>query len=280
MATSQVKKCLLSRRTERKEATLSNRVLVVGVPRSGTTWVATILSKCRDTMFVNEPDDERRNTHAEMAKASLGRYPIIAPHDRLRVGNNSIVEYQELWKWAFAHPMYKNVVVKSVFVPYCLEWVRELCQVDHILYVRRNPMNILASWYEYSSKVNENVPTDELCRRLAWQYSMQHMAYDRVRDEMHTVDHEQIAVNWGLFESLAVMLGLEWTHEAAEQLNDLSHEGEGGHPGLENYKLEEHISRSQEQLRVDSWKSRISDEVRDYFLDELSRWGLVGVWGL
>lgn len=250
-------------------------VLVVGVPRSGTTWVATILSKCRDTAFVNEPDDERRSNFARDAKKGLGRYPIIAPYDRGRVGESSIVKYQNLWMRSFESDLFANVIVKSVFVPYCLEWVAEYAQVDRILYIARHPLNVLASWYEYSSKVNTTVSKEKLCRRLAWQFCMQKQAYDRLRGHelLVTVEHEELATNWGVFESLAPMLGLEWGHEAAEQLNDLSNEGEGGHPGLPNYSETDHIRRAPAQLRRDAWKDRLDKEAQELFLDEMSRWG-------
>lgn len=255
-----------------------NKVLVVGVPRSGTTWVATILSKCRDTAFVNEPDDERRFNHARDAKKWLGRYPIIAPYDRGRVGESSIVKYQHLWEHAFGPMFCENVIVKSVFVPYCLEWLIEFCGIQNVLLVKRAPMNVLASWYEYSSKVNPDVPKENLCVRLAWQYAMQHQAYMRLLrlkpPAMYAVEHEEIAVNWGKFESLATMLDLEWTHEAAEQLNDLSNEGEGGHPGLANYQLTEHISRAPHQLRRDAWRKRIPERIAELFISELERWSI------
>lgn len=256
------------------------RILVVGVPRSGTTWVGTILSKCRDTTYVNEPDDERRNSFARKAKETLGRYPIIAPGDRGRVGESDIGVLEQLWKSAFTVPEFgEHVLVKSVFTPYCLEWVCEVAEVDKVLYVDRSPLNVLSSWVEYSLKVNKGIPEGQILHRLAWQYAMQKQAYQRLNavlgSSMVQIKHEVLAVTWQLFAPLALDLGLEWTYEAGEQLNDLSQRGEGGHPGLEGYRVEQHIQRSQEQLELDGWKKRLTSEQVDILCGELARWDIV-----
>jgi Sulfotransferase family len=72
------------------------RVLVVGVPRSGTTWVGRVLASALGTHDLNEPDNHFVSPYAFRAKLHLGQgnYP------RLRVGEEA-PEYESLWRSAF-----------------------------------------------------------------------------------------------------------------------------------------------------------------------------------
>lgn len=52
------------------------------MPRSGTTWVANALGRCAGTVLVHEPDNDRAHPAAFAAKASIGRFPLLAGDDR------------------------------------------------------------------------------------------------------------------------------------------------------------------------------------------------------
>ena len=73
------------------------RLLVVGVPRSGTTWVGTVLATALDTKLLDEPDNHFVAPYAFRAKRRLrqGEYPS------LRVGDEG-GDYERLWRFAFA----------------------------------------------------------------------------------------------------------------------------------------------------------------------------------
>jgi hypothetical protein len=68
------------------------RVLVVGVPRSGTTWVASMLQATADASLVLEPDNHHNLPFAVRAKRGLrgGCYPALSPADEAR-------SYEALW---------------------------------------------------------------------------------------------------------------------------------------------------------------------------------------
>jgi hypothetical protein len=68
------------------------RVLLVGLPRSGTTWVASMLASAEQAALVFEPDNHLRSPFALRAKVGLagGYYPSLAPDDEAPV-------YAELW---------------------------------------------------------------------------------------------------------------------------------------------------------------------------------------
>lgn len=70
------------------------RVLIAGIPRSGTSWIGRTLGKAEDTLYLHEPDSESVHPFAVRAKQELGRYPALAGADRAR-------DYELLWRSAF-----------------------------------------------------------------------------------------------------------------------------------------------------------------------------------
>jgi hypothetical protein len=72
------------------------RVLVTGVPRSGTSWVGTVLGRTPGATYVEEPDNHFRHAFAFAAKRALAQreYP------RLEHGQSS-PRYERLWSHAF-----------------------------------------------------------------------------------------------------------------------------------------------------------------------------------
>jgi hypothetical protein len=73
----------------------AGRILVVGPPRSGTTWVEQVLGRAAHARVVHEPDNETCNPFALRAKTSLGRFPVLAP------GETAPSDYFDLWSRAF-----------------------------------------------------------------------------------------------------------------------------------------------------------------------------------
>jgi hypothetical protein len=76
-----------------------SRVLVVGAPRSGTTWVARVLCAAAGATYVEEPDNHFRFGFAFRAKRALARgaYPQVDAGADL--GDE---EFDSLWGHAFA----------------------------------------------------------------------------------------------------------------------------------------------------------------------------------
>lgn len=67
-------------------------ILVAGIPRSGTTWVARALGETDHAYVLNEPDNHVNDPFAVRAKRALGRYPLV------RIEDVSPPEYQRLWE--------------------------------------------------------------------------------------------------------------------------------------------------------------------------------------
>ena len=70
-----------------------SRVLLLGVPRSGTTWCGRVLGQTDQTIYVNEPDGDTE------AFALLARFGFKGPPS-LSVGQ-STEAYERLWQGAF-----------------------------------------------------------------------------------------------------------------------------------------------------------------------------------
>ncbi len=70
------------------------RVLVVGVPRSGTSWVGRVLGSTRGATYLGEPDNHEHNSFGFRAKLGAPGWFYPAP-----VGEAP--EYERLWRTAF-----------------------------------------------------------------------------------------------------------------------------------------------------------------------------------
>jgi hypothetical protein len=72
-----------------------NRILIVGIPRSGTTWVAHVLGHADDVTFLSEPDNHLVLPFALRAKRALpgGFHPALDPGEQAAA-------YELLWERA------------------------------------------------------------------------------------------------------------------------------------------------------------------------------------
>ncbi len=71
-----------------------HRVLLVGAPRGGTTWVAATLARTAGARLVHEPDGTGE-PFALRAKRGLLHHPMLEPGDEMP-------DYERLWAGAFA----------------------------------------------------------------------------------------------------------------------------------------------------------------------------------
>lgn len=180
--------------TRLKGGSLNNTrpILVVGVPRSGTTWTHEVLARGAGVVSVFEPDNENRCSAARHAKSRLGRFPVLAPGE-------DDERYHHFWDWVLsgARPSRRDrfvhrilgprayqllydgsfdpvpwlgwslasdlrpaeqppgrVLVKSVHVELAIDWLASVFDVD-VLVVSRHPADVLASWIEVDLKEGE-----------------------------------------------------------------------------------------------------------------------------
>lgn len=67
-------------------------LVIVGMPRSGTTWVKEVLETDPSLYSLMEPDSEGHRASAIWGKRRAGRFPVLAPGDRDDA-------YRTLWAW-------------------------------------------------------------------------------------------------------------------------------------------------------------------------------------
>ena len=77
-------------------------VLVVGIPRSGTTWIARVVAEGTGARYLEEPDNHFRFGFAFRAKEALGRreYPPLEPGE----APDAVQDYARLWRDALGAP--------------------------------------------------------------------------------------------------------------------------------------------------------------------------------
>jgi hypothetical protein len=157
--------------TASNPATPAPRVLVAGLPRSGTTWVGEVLGRSAGAHYLHEPDNHLVRPDAWWAKRRLGPYP------ELHAGADG-GDYDRLWALAFAggprpSPLYAGLrilqragapqvsgrlasrhrsrpaagplVVKSVHCARALEWAVDRFQ-PAVVVVERHPFGVISSW--------------------------------------------------------------------------------------------------------------------------------------
>ena len=158
--------------------------LLIGLPRSGTTFLAETLGRLAGAPPMHEPDNEKEHVGALLAKRGLGRFPALRPGE-------SAPGYRRLWERALTqppragHPRWStrsrvtevavrtadrlppavsriaprrvghaarsplgSAVVKSVHAPLAAEWLKTEFPDLTVVVIVRHPANILASWLE------------------------------------------------------------------------------------------------------------------------------------
>jgi hypothetical protein len=91
------------------------RVLVAGIPRSGTTWVGRVLGRADGARYVHEPDNHLVRPEAWWAKRPLGAYPRLIP-------GQAAPDYERLFRLAFTggarpSPLYPGARALHRWVP-------------------------------------------------------------------------------------------------------------------------------------------------------------------
>jgi sulfotransferase family protein len=149
----------------------ARRVLVAGLPRSGTTWVGEVLGHTAGARYLHEPDNHLVRPDAWWAKRRFGAYPELSPG---AAGG----DYERLWALAFNggprqsavyagarvlqragafrvsgrlasrqrhRPTFGPLVVKSVHCARSLEWVADRFD-PAVVVVERHPFGVISSW--------------------------------------------------------------------------------------------------------------------------------------
>ena len=157
-----------------------DRLLLLGVARSGTRWLATALGHAEGTRMVKEPDNvDADPTGTGVSRLGFGPYPII---DR----DDPAPQFRALWDLSFTNripnkpglrrsaaraalrlprgirdPLLRrtaqamsslpgrspHVIVKSIYAHFYAEWL--ISHYDpRVVVIQRHPLNTISSWIE------------------------------------------------------------------------------------------------------------------------------------
>ncbi len=155
-----------------------SRIVVIGVPRSGTTWVSTILSTAPGAMLINEPDYPDSYPSGDLAVEECGLYPVVAP-------GALAPRYEMIWDVAFSggfpdrpvtrragkmlvalpgdvrQPIVRTAarvlrrvrtppehcLIKTVNAQFAIDWIADRYE-PMVVVVRRNLLSVIGSWLE------------------------------------------------------------------------------------------------------------------------------------
>jgi hypothetical protein len=165
-------------------AARSNPVVLVGVARSGTSWLGHALGRARGVRFYYEPDnvDADPSNDAAAGQRGFGPYPVID-------SDSGAGQFAPLWDLVFSgrlpfalrerrrlrlaakvllrlprsirDPLVRSaasisarrpgqaqsVVVKTIYATFSLEWLVARYR-PQVIAMQRNPLNVVSSWRE------------------------------------------------------------------------------------------------------------------------------------
>jgi Sulfotransferase family len=250
------------------------RILIAGLPRSGTTWAAEMLGSSPGVRSIHEPDNPVMSSAAASVRAKRGMHPLLDPGELAP-------DYQQIWDLAFAgrgptrgrtngikrallkrpslmlepllgvpNPVtsrvrhrFTHVVAKSVYATFTLEWIAARYS-PRVVVVRRDPLNVVASWLHVGIQIGDLEcgdaavrhltagdlpparPTGSAHERVAWSVGFLTTMLGRLVDrhpDWIVVDHAQLsAAPLVTFNELRESLGLvrsAWTTAYIEASN-------------------------------------------------------------
>jgi hypothetical protein len=264
----------------------SDRLVLVGVARSGTSWLGHALGRARGVRFYYEPDnvDADPSEIATAGRRGFGPYPVID-------GDGDAGQFAPLWDLVFAgrlpfalrerrrlrpaanmalrlprsmrDPLVRtaaalsarmpgrarNIVVKTIYATFSLEWLVTRYQ-PQVIAMQRNPLNVVSSWRElhiplfdlatrpaimsrYIEPLGTAPPGERASEvaRIAWHVGLlTHVIAEAVdrHPEWCFVTHEDLCQDPATtIRAVCEQVGLEWTDDVGRFLKESNRPGEG-----------------------------------------------------
>jgi hypothetical protein len=173
-----------------------DRVLLIGVARSGTSWVGRAFGRAPHVRFYYEPDNIDADPTGERPAGGrgFGPYPMIDP-------GQEETAFSPVWDWVFSgrspfsrggnkmkaagqlalrmpRPVRRSLlrataavsrrvpntsdwkIAKTIYAPFSLDWLVRRYQ-PQVIAIQRNPLNVVSSWRQLQ------IPLFDLARRPA-----------------------------------------------------------------------------------------------------------------
>ncbi len=249
----------LSASLARLRPTAGPPVLVLSLPRSGSSWVGETLGFAPDALYLREPLSQGDPLFRRLGTVfSLEDRPdLIARHrtlaDRAFAGCPSfppeIVRFPDRWSWRDRPG--RRVVVKEVN-PLAGPWYASRYR-PRVVFLVRHPVAVALSWSR-KGWLDDRPDSWASHGRFQAETLQQAMAgLDARRDQMQTLQYETVCANpLRAFQSLYQFVGLTWTEAVASYVE--SHTGR-----LEPTDVFGTTRPS--RLMPSSWRGRVAPEL-------------------
>lgn len=243
---------------------MTRPVLIVGVPRSGSSWGLKVLGRTRDAVRFNEPDNEHRHVEAVRAKEGLDRFPVLAPGDEApawdalwegvftgRAAPPSRAPRRPTVRFARAVIRPQVPVARSVHSAFAIDRIVDRWDPQVVLF-ERDARNVIASWlamdiadrdrgFDRNPRVRERVlvplglpaapSDDEPTHRAAWHFGVLWWSLARAAARHPGwvfASHEALCEDpYGGFRVVAEAAHLTWTQACDDYLRRSNAEGSG-----------------------------------------------------
>lgn len=255
------------------------RVAVVGLPRSGTSWLAKAISLSNGVSYYFEPDyclDKQyifKYLAAEEVDNVLHRHVSFALKGRIL---HQYVIGEQGFREILFHPFSDTVLVKFVHLPLCLDWMALNFPDLKVVQIVRHPVPLFLSWKQRSwdpaNSLGRLLSQEKLVEGPLVQYAnimrnaktywekagafwgaVVRMQYDQHRDGWYLYEHEWFCqdsvsrIRW-LIESL----GLKWNERILDFLTGKDRgQGVAG-PGYGKWR--------DPKDEINKWKSKVTDD--------------------
>jgi len=124
-------------------------IAIVGLPRSGTSWLAKAVSLTEKTAYYFEPDQEYDKkclypyVHENQKNSSLKQHILKTFNGD--IVNEYVIAEQGI-KEILASMVAKNLLVKWVRFSFCLEWIKATFPDLVFVQIIRHPVPLFLSW--------------------------------------------------------------------------------------------------------------------------------------
>ena len=215
-----------------------NRILVIGAPRSGSTWLANALACTPGARLAHEPDNTAFNPDAQESLDLHGGYP--AP----RTGEE-FPAYARIWDPVFLVPPFAtvHVIAKSVLAAFAIDWLIDRYR-PRVVLIERHPVRVISSWMRKRFRVGDLATRDRIQRQFVERMNLPradpaapplvHVAWaigvlmsvmreaSRAHPEWTVVSHEQLCGDpVARLHDLGNSLQLQWIEETEARIRDL-----------------------------------------------------------
>ena len=127
----------------------SKRLVVVGMPRSGTSWLAKALSLCDGVSYYFEPDQrlgkryKYRYLVEDIQDQNLEQHIEKSFHGRI---SDEYTIAEQSFRDILLHPHSSTVLVKWVRLCVCLDWIAKTFPEIKVVQIIRHPVPLFLSW--------------------------------------------------------------------------------------------------------------------------------------